>query len=147
MSDTKYHTDGVVNAPTCCTKLDLLALLSPPLRVPSAVLQVVKAGRKIDMSDLKDDPIVMFQHKQYPWLAPLICFVLPGTLPHLAWGESFWSGLWVAGGFRYVLCLHATFLVNSAAHFFGHRPYDERSWPGENAVVSFFTIGEGWHNW
>ena len=113
----------------------------------SGTLQVVKAGHKLDLSDLEGDPIVMFQRDNCSWLAMLMCFILPGALPHLAWGESFWNGMWVAGGLRYVVCLHATFLVNSAAHFFGHRPYDEKSWPGENAVVAFLTIGEGWHNW
>ena len=99
------------------------------------------------MSDLEDDPVVIFQRNNYSWLALSVSILLPGALPQLAWGEPFWNGVWVAGGFRYVLCLHATFLVNSAAHFFGHRPYDETSWPGENAAVAFLTIGEGWHNW
>lgn len=43
--------------------------------------------------------------------------------------------------------LHCTWLVNSAAHFFGDHPYDHASWPAENPFVSIAAIGEGWHNW
>lgn len=118
-----------------------------PFAPPAVTSQVVRAGRKLDLSDLERDPVVVFQRKHHSLLALFMCFMLPGALPHLAWGEPFWNGVWVAGAFRYVVCLHATWLVNSAAHFFGHRQYDEHSWPGENAVVSALTIGEGWHNW
>jgi hypothetical protein len=33
---------------------------------------------------------------------------------------------------RYVLWLHFTFLVNSAAHLFGKKPYDKNIGPSEN---------------
>merc|ERR1711988_1582360 len=54
---------------------------------------------------------------------------------------------WVAGALRYIYVLHATWLVNSAAHLYGDHPYDDKSWPAENPMVSFSAIGEGWHNW
>ena len=37
--------------------------------------------------------------------------------------------------------------VNSAAHLYGDHPYDPKSWPAENPLVSVMAIGEGWHNW
>jgi stearoyl-CoA desaturase (delta-9 desaturase) len=37
--------------------------------------------------------------------------------------------------------------VNSAAHLFGNHPYDTKSWPAENPLVSIVAVGEGWHNW
>ena len=43
---------------------------------------------------------------------------------------------------RYIAALHSTFLVNSAAHYFGDRPYEEIN-PTENPIVAFFSIGEG----
>lgn len=45
------------------------------------------------------------------------------------------------------MVLHFTWLVNSAAHFFGDHPYDPSSWPAENPLVSLGALGEGWHNW
>jgi stearoyl-CoA desaturase (delta-9 desaturase) len=75
-----------------------------------------------------------------------MCFVFPGLICTL-WGGKFWEGFWVAGALRYIVVLHFTWLVNSAAHFFGDHPYDNESWPAENPFVSVAAIGEGWHNW
>lgn len=132
-----YYTVRLHNAPH-------LSLSAHPL---INQCQVVKAGRQLDFSDLEADPIVMFQHHTDPWLAFTMCFAVPGIVPFLCWGEAFWNGVWVAGALRYVVCLHCTWLVNSAAHFFGDHPYDEKSWPAENPVVAVLSIGEGWHNW
>jgi stearoyl-CoA desaturase (delta-9 desaturase) len=43
--------------------------------------------------------------------------------------------------------LHATWLVNSAAHLYGSHPYDEHSNPAESPLVSASALGEGWHNY
>merc|ERR1719375_3064925 len=53
----------------------------------------------------------------------------------------------VPGALRYVWVLHCTWLVNSAAHLWGERPYDPKSNPAENPLVAIASIGEGWHNW
>jgi len=46
---------------------------------------------------------------------------------------------------RYVLTLHFTWLVNSAAHLYGNKPYDVNIGPTENMVVSLCAMGEGFH--
>ncbi|KAH8043800.1 oxidoreductase [Aureococcus anophagefferens] len=74
-----------------------------------------------------------------------MCFVFPALVAKFGWGENFWNAFWVAA-LRYVVVLHCTWLVNSAAHFFGDHPYDDQ-WPAENPFVSLASIGEGWHNW
>jgi len=107
---------------------------------------VIKAGKELDFSDLEEDWVVMFQKKLDPWFALFMCFVFP-ALVSLSWGEQFWTGFWVAGALRYCYVLHCTWLVNSAAHFFGDHPYDPQSWPAENPIVSYLAVGEGWHNW
>ena len=48
---------------------------------------------------------------------------------------------------RYCIVLHFTWLVNSAAHLYGNRPYDPGLNPSENPIVSIASLGEGWHNW
>eukprot|EP00954_Amorphochlora_amoebiformis_P016541 1298325-Amorphochlora_amoeboformis.AAC.1 len=108
--------------------------------------EVKEAGMKINFDDLYNDPVVMLQRKLDPWFALFMCFVFPG-LVSMNWGENFWTGLWVAGAFRYMMVLHFTWLVNSAAHLWGSRPYDPQSNPAENGWVSIAAIGEGWHNW
>jgi len=108
---------------------------------------VVEAGRKMDFTDLKDDPVVAFQKKFDPWFALFMCYVMPAQVAHYFWGEDFWTAFFVAGGLRYVIVLHFTWLVNSAAHLMGDHPYDVLSYPAENPFVSWCSVGEGWHNW
>ena len=37
--------------------------------------------------------------------------------------------------------------MNSLAHLWGSKPYDIRINPVENALVAFFALGEGFHNY
>eukprot|EP00466_Bigelowiella_natans_P008709 jgi/Bigna1/50875/estExt_Genewise1.C_980064 len=109
--------------------------------------RIAEAGKKINFQDLYNDPVVMIQKRLDPWFALFMCFLMPGIVANKCWGESFWTGMWVAGALRYVVVLHFTWLVNSAAHLWGTRPYDPKSNPAENRWVSIAAIGEGWHNW
>lgn len=67
--------------------------------------------------------------------------------------DALWSGfdgglsmvVW-AVALRIVLVMHATFLVNSAAHRWGGRPHDTGDDSRNNAFVAFVALGEGWHN-
>jgi len=108
---------------------------------------IVKAGRELNFDDLKRDPIVMFQKKLDPWFALYMCYVMPAQVASYLWGEDFWNAFFVAGGLRYCIVLHFTWLVNSAAHLYGDHPYDPLSYPAENPIVSLCAVGEGWHNW
>ena len=105
------------------------------------------SGKSLDHSDLVADPVVMFQHRLDPWFAQFVCFVFPALIAKHFWGEMFWNALFVAGAPRYCIVLHFTWCVNSLAHFYGGKPYDENIWPAENLFVSIGAIGEGWHNW
>jgi len=107
---------------------------------------VKKAGTTIDMSDLESDPLVMFQHKNYMSCFWTIGFILPTLIPNLLWGESLTTAYFMAV-VRYVLILHFTWLVNSAAHMFGMKPYDKNIGPAENMMVSVLAMGEGFHNY
>jgi len=108
---------------------------------------VVKAGRKMDFSDLLEDPLVKYQKKFDPWFAFYMCFFLPAQIASRYWGEDFWNAFLVCGALRYVCVLHFTWMVNSAAHLYGDHPYDVLSYPSENPIVSWVAVGEGWHNW
>merc|ERR1739838_511261 len=108
--------------------------------------EVIRAGNTINMSDLESDKIVMFQHNYYiPSF--LICgFVIPTVLPYLLWGECLYTAYFMAIC-RYVIVLHIAWLVNSAAHVFGNKPYDKTIGPTENMLVSMLAMGEGFHNY
>ncbi|XP_034944313.1 acyl-CoA Delta(11) desaturase [Chelonus insularis] len=108
---------------------------------------VKQKGKGIDMSDLEADPVVAFQKKYYFILMPLLCFILPSIVPVYAWNESWLESYFVATLLRYVFTLNMTWLVNSAAHFFGGKPYDKYMNPAENTLVAVGALGEGWHNY
>ncbi|XP_026732543.1 acyl-CoA Delta(11) desaturase-like isoform X1 [Trichoplusia ni] len=108
--------------------------------------QIKAKGHTIDLSDLKSDPILRFQKKYYLTLMPLICFILPSYIPTL-WGESAFNAFFVCSIFRYVYVLNVTWLVNSAAHLWGSKPYDKNINPVETRPVSLVVLGEGFHNY
>ncbi|XP_049853598.1 acyl-CoA Delta-9 desaturase-like [Schistocerca gregaria] len=108
---------------------------------------VSEKGKKVDMSDLERDPLVMWQKRWYLFIMPLFCFVLPAWIPVRVWGEDPWVSWHVAAIFRYTLSLNCTWLVNSAAHIWGVKPYDRNMSPVESVPVAVAAFGEGWHNY
>ena len=109
--------------------------------------KVIEYGRKLDLTDLKKDPIVVFQWKLDPYFTMFMCFIFPSAVSYIGWNEDPMIGFFVAGCLRYCLVLHKVWLVNSAAHLYGSHPYDDSINPSENQIVAFLSAGEGWHNW
>lgn len=108
---------------------------------------VIEKGKGLDISDLMADPVLAFQRNHYLLLMPLACFVFPVMVPMYLWNESFLNAFFVAAMFRWTFVLNATWLVNSAAHKWGDRPYDVNINPSQNPSVAAFAFGEGWHNY
>lgn len=77
----------------------------------------------------------------------LMCFVMPTVVPVYLWGEDVACAYFICSLLRYCAILNATWLVNSAAHLWGARPYDIRINPAENKMVAVLTVGEGFHNY
>ena len=107
---------------------------------------VAAVGRTVDLSDLEKDPLVMFQHRHYTAAFITTSFILPTILPHIFWGESLIVSFFTSI-VRYVTLLHVTWLVNSAAHTLGGKPYDVNIGASENLAVSVLAMGEGFHNY
>lgn len=76
----------------------------------------------------------------------MICFVLPTIIPMYFWGETL-NNAWHITMLRYVFSLNSIFLVNSAAHLYGYRPYDKNILPVENKMASMLSLGESFHNY
>ncbi|XP_074532297.1 stearoyl-CoA desaturase b [Halichoeres trimaculatus] len=108
---------------------------------------VIEKGKKLELLDLKADKVVMFQRRHYKLSVVILCFLVPTLVPWYFWGESLVVGYFVPGLLRYTLVLNASWLVNSAAHIWGNRPYDKTINPRENPLVAFSAIGEGFHNY
>ncbi|KAF9322452.1 hypothetical protein BG006_002389 [Podila minutissima] len=47
---------------------------------------------------------------------------------------------------RLVFVHHATFCVNSLAHWLGDSPFDDRHTPRDHFITAFLSLGEGYHN-
>ncbi|XP_075590093.1 acyl-CoA desaturase [Dermatophagoides farinae] len=104
-------------------------------------------GKNIDLSDVWADPIIRFQRRFYIPLVIICWGIIPTLIPFYFWNETLWHSFLGCVCFRYVYVLHCTWLVNSAAHLWGHRPYDVNIEPKENDSVVYLTFGEGYHNY
>lgn len=94
--------------------------------------------------DLASDPLVAFQHRHYVPLAVVFGALLPAGIAAL-WGDAL-GGLLVAGFLRLVLQWHATFSINSFAHWLGHQPYGAGTSARDSAITALISLGEGYHN-
>lgn len=108
---------------------------------------VREKGKTVDMTDLDADPIVMFQKRYYAILMPMFCFIVPTFLAYYFLDETISNSWYIVAIFRYVLSLNGTWLVNSAAHIWGTKPYDRNISPTNNTFVAIAAVGEGWHNY
>uniref|UniRef100_A0A8C6LYZ1 stearoyl-CoA 9-desaturase n=1 Tax=Nothobranchius furzeri TaxID=105023 RepID=A0A8C6LYZ1_NOTFU len=109
---------------------------------------VIEKGRKLELTDLLSDKVVIaFPLLYYKLSVLLMCFFIPMFVPWYLWRESLWVAYFVPALLRYTLVLNASWLVNSAAHMWGNRPYDKNINPRENRFVTFSAIGEGFHNY
>jgi stearoyl-CoA desaturase (Delta-9 desaturase) len=94
--------------------------------------------------DLTADPLLRFQHRFYLPLAIVMGALLPLALGW-AWGDPI-GALLLAGFLRLVLQYHATFAVNSVAHYIGSQPYTDLNSARDSFLTALITLGEGYHN-
>jgi stearoyl-CoA desaturase (delta-9 desaturase) len=107
--------------------------------------QNVKSIGFADISDLHRDPMIMWQHKYYPLISIGFGIVMP-TLVAGLWGDMrggyFYASLW-----RMVFVHHATFCVNSLAHWWGDKTYSDFHTAFDSVITAVLTLGEGYHNY
>ncbi len=108
------------------------------------VLRKAKATDFRHVPDLMADRLVQWQHRWYMPLALVFGALLPLGLGFL-WGDPI-GGLLVAGFLRLVVQYHATFAVNSVAHYIGAQPYTDENSARDHFVTAVITLGEGYHN-
>jgi len=98
-----------------------------------------------DISDLKRDPLLRFQHDYFFPLALLLGFGLPTWIAGYFWGD--WKGgFLIAGVLSKVIMLQCTFCINSLAHYLGEATYSDQRSPRDSFITSLVTFGEGYHN-
>ena len=101
-----------------------------------------------NVSDLKRDHLVMWQHRHIHWIAALVSFGLPATVGFLYGGwVSALGAFLIAGVARIVVLQHCTFCINSLCHYLGERPYSSRCTARDSWLMAIVTLGEGYHNY
>lgn len=90
---------------------------------------------RVDVSDLNEDPVVVWQHRHYITVAMSMAFLFPCFVAGIGWGD--WKGgLIYAGILRLFVVQQATFCVNSLAHWLGDQPFDDRHSPRDHVVTA-----------
>ena len=108
------------------------------------VLHRELASEPRNVRDLEANPRVRFQHRHYVLLAILFGFLVPMAIG-LLWGDPF-GALLLAGFLRLAVQWHATFAVNSVAHYIGSQPYTTENSARDSFLTALITLGEGYHN-
>ncbi|CAG8185051.1 unnamed protein product [Penicillium salamii] len=100
---------------------------------------------RTEISDLNEDPVVVWQHRNYGKVVLFFGMIFPMIVAGLGWGD--WKGgLVYAGILRFLFVQQATFCVNSLAHWLGDQPFDDRNSPRDHVLTALVTCGEGYHN-
>ena len=111
---------------------------------------MVDEGEEIveSVKDLQADKILAWQDRHIFKIGFLVGIVLPGLVGFAWLGNihGFLGGMVYGGFLRVVVVHHATFLINSAAHTWGSQPYSTENTSKDSPLLSFFTFGEGYHN-
>ena len=97
------------------------------------------------VKDLQKKSAVKFQNKYYYHIGIIVGFIIPMAIGFI-YGRPLGALLW-AGFLRLAIVHHATFFINSLCHYVGRRTYDFKSTARDSWIVSWFTFGEGYHNY
>ncbi|KFH44011.1 Acyl-CoA desaturase-like protein [Hapsidospora chrysogenum ATCC 11550] len=104
-----------------------------------------KRTGRTDITDLNEDPVVVWQHRNFLKSVITMALVFPTLFCGLAWGD-FLGGFVYGGLLRIWFVQQATFCVNSLAHWLGDQPFDDRNSPRDHVITALVTLGEGYHN-
>jgi len=110
--------------------------------------ELKRKGSTIPCADLLADPVVTFQKwadERFMFMS-LISFGLPTLYGKFVHGDAK-LGFLVHGALRWLILLHATWCVNSWAHYIGEQTYDKDASARESFMTSLFAVGEGWHSY
>lgn len=112
-------------------------------------VMVDQGGEMVEhVEDLEADKILAWQDRHIFLIGFLVGIVLPGLVGFALLGNmhGLLGGMIYGGFLRVVIVHHATFLINSAAHTWGTQPYSTANTSKDSPLLSFFTFGEGYHN-
>ncbi|PVV02737.1 hypothetical protein BB560_002806 [Smittium megazygosporum] len=99
----------------------------------------------VSISDLKADPILLFQHNFFYPIGFFFAFIVPTFLCGVGWGD--WMGGLLFASIGRVAVIHQlTYCINSITHIFGTSTFGDDQTSKDCTLVGFITFGEGYHN-
>ncbi|XKL62345.1 hypothetical protein PGB90_002178 [Kerria lacca] len=148
----RYH--GTDIDPYNYKKGFLYAQITGKLFTPHPENERIK--RKICMSDIEEESLVMWQKTLYWIIWPIVNIFLPLNFIMEYFNESFLVAIFVAGFLRITISLHYAWLIHSATILWGLDPLDKRStdtnlifvvnkslWPQYHYLVPWdYQVGE-----
>ena len=101
-----------------------------------------------NVTDLKKDPLLVWQHRHIHLIAFLTAFVFP-TAIGFAWDgwKAALGAFLIAGVLRVVVLQHCTFCINSLCHYIGDQPCSSKCSARNSWLMAIITLGEGYHNY
>lgn len=99
----------------------------------------------VDTTDLKSDPIVTWQHRNYVPLVLAMAYVFPTMICGVL-ADDVLGGFVLAGCIATALGQQGTFCINSFSHWMGEQPYASANSPRDHSLICLFSLGEGYHN-
>ena len=110
----------------------------------------INALKKIDISDLKSNPILKFQHNYYPFIALFGSIGVPFIITLLYYKtlklNLIFQTIVYPIAIARIITWHTTWFVNSLAHSLGEKTYGNSNTSRDNMITAFLTLGEGYHN-
>lgn len=97
-----------------------------------------------NVKDLKANKLIVHQDRYY-----LLWALIAGVFTPIAIGAltgHFWAAVMLSVFGRVTFVHHGTFLINSAAHYFGKKTYNARCSARDNWLAAILTYGEGYHS-
>ena len=101
---------------------------------------------QVNIDDLKNDKIVMFQHNNYVLISLLCSAGLPLSY-YIIYNYSLIHCIYFPIALSRILTWHSTWFVNSLAHSFGTQNYGKSGTSRNHVFTALLTFGEGNHNY
>lgn len=107
--------------------------------------------KQVDISDLKSDPIIRFQHKNYVVLSlassicfPILSYYLTNKLNNIS---DLIRCIVYPVSIARIITWHSTWFVNSLAHWLGTQDHGTSTSSRNHIITALLTLGEGYHNY
>ncbi len=95
--------------------------------------------------DLMADPLIAWQRRWYKTIAISVAVGIPALVGVLT--GRLLGCLIIGVVLRIVVSHHGTFLINSACHMLGRRPYSREVSARDSGLMAVLAFGEGYHNY